>query len=1050
MAKSTDEEKRSATLQSLATILPDIVHNILNLYSRAYTFTDDKIPALSSSQSTIRFVKLLAALERTNSLSDDVLRHIVTGVPSPPPSTNVSSSSSYQSRSSITSLLMGACPMAEGDSSSADERIATLAAIAGLLSELGCHRKKALVMKEILSLLTPALVQARKAGAAEMGFHPAASLNALDTHIDRGSSITSSLGSDSVEKGIRAFLYLLCRSFGIVEPTSPIQGPTAPNPTDQIVVEGAVLAALQQATNKFHGPQELKYDILRACINVCEALPDLNGVLHYSSVLLRIAGSGMAPSPKSSSGYPDLEMEEQLRLANNVSRSLGAAQHLGLDATEANYWDGFLVRGIDLDVTHTSNSLITHAKPELEIARALNNNIKKNPFIHNPFAKKTAASVESVLIAGEVVSFNIVLQNLYDLDMVVDSIKPVSDGVSLISSSQQPVVVGPYRTQTIPVSAIPKSSGVLKITGCQVKVRGCKERLFPVFSQAWALRTDVKGRNLQPHDHKVIGEQLAGANTSEKKKSARQFCGPVAASLSIKIIERQPQLFVKHLSQPQAFIMLLSGERTTFSISVQNVSVDVPCDLVLISFTDSTTTHMQQALARKELSAHELYESELSGTMQPAIQRKSSSGIDGLSINPAGELSLDLEIFGKSGLTSGSIYIDYGFLGKTRSDIEDKFYTRQLSVPVLFTVNESLELIRCDIIPLPSPFETTNRPSNSRRNEQTSKDEDTKSHTLSNILNKELHPDTPHCLLLLDLRNSWHSMLTLTLKVDLLSTSSPTNSVVIENNIAPGSTQRIPVPLPRVYLPKDTIRSPIPSLDPANKRQFVVSIDSKTSPVAERLAREIFWYREEILKRLDAKWTDTADTGRTGLVDLRRGMQITPQMISALKLDDVAIHMSVVQADELREDSSHHPQLVHQIAPDKYTVPTSRFLTLSTTLYNRSSLPIRPLLRLQPTLASQARDVALDLHRKLLVNGTLQQPVSILQPKETVIVDTTFMVLAKGTYEWGSTVEEVSMAKEEKNIVGARKRAGTGEPDLNIDNQGRRVWNGDRKCTIIA
>lgn len=1051
MAKSTDEEKRSATLQALATTLPDMLHNILNLYSRAYTFTDDKIPALSYSQSTIRCAKLLNALEVSHRLNDDVLRHIVTGAQMPPPSTKVSNSVSYPSKSDIASLLMGACPIAGGDSWSADERIATLAAIAALLSELGCHRKKALIMKDILSSLTPALVQARKAGAAEMGLHPAASLSALDTHIDRGSSITSSLGSDNVEKGIRAFLHLLCQSFGIIEPTSPGNGTTPPNPIDQGMVESAVLAALQQATNKFYGPQELKYDILRACINVCEALPDLNGVLHYSSVLLRIAGSGMAPSPQSSSGYPDLEMEEQLRLANNVSRSLSAAQHLGLAATETNYWDGFLVRGIDLDATHSSNSLITHAKPELEIAQALNNNVKKNPFIHNPFAKKPAASVEPVLVAGEVVSFNIVLQNLYDFDMVVDSIKPVSDRASLVSPSQQPVVVGPYRTQTIPVSAIPKSSGVLKITGCQVKVRGCKERLFPIFSQPWALHADAKGRNLQPHDHKIIGEQLAGANTSEKKKSARPFCGPVAASLSIKIIERQPQLFVKYLSQPQAFIMLLNGERKTFSITVQNASVDVSSDLVLISFTDSTTTHMQQALASKELSAHELYEFELSGTMQPAIQRKGSCSIDRLSIDPAGEMSLDLEVFGKSGLTSGNIYIDYGFLGKRRSDIEDKFYTRQLSVPVSFSVNESLELTRVDIIPLPSPFETTNRPSNGRRSEKRSRDEDAKTNTFSNIVDNKLDPDTPHCLLLLDLRNSWHSMLTLTLKVDLLTTSSPTNSVSIENNIASGATQRIPIPLPRIYLSQDTIHSPIPSLDPANKRQFVVSINSKTSPEAERLARETFWYREEILKRLDAKWTDTADTGRTGLADLRRGMQITPHMISALKLDDVAIDMSLVQADQHgQEISSPSPQIVHQIASDKYIVPTSRFMTLRTTLYNRSSLPIQPLLRLQPILANQAQDVALDLHRKLLVNGTLQQPVSILQPKETVIVDTSFLVLAKGTYDWGATVEEISLAKGEKEMVGARKRARTGEMDLTIEHQGRRVWNAERKCTIIA
>lgn len=213
--------------------------------------------------------------------------------------------------------------------------------------------------------------------------------------------------------------------------------------------------------------------------------------------------------------------------------------------------------------------------------------------------------------------------------------------------------------------------------------------------------------------------------------------------------------------------------------------------------------------------------------------------------------------------------------------------------------------------------------------------------------------------------------------------------------------------------------------------------------------RESFWYREALLGRLKATWREDG-TGRSGDVDLRR-LRLSPQMLAALKLPDLEISMSVTSAEPASSSSSSDGEdieEVHMTKPSTYRVSTTIFLTLSTHLYNRSSSPIQPLIRLQPTLANQPQHVALDLSKKLLVNGLLQRALPTLRPGERKTMDTGFLVLSYGIYEWRASVEEVFTPGKEGNEIG-RKRAATGELDVLTDME-RRTWLAESPCTVIA
>lgn len=60
---------------------------------------------------------------------------------------------------------------------------------------------------------------------------------------------------------------------------------------------------------------------------------------------------------------------------------------------------------------------------------------------------------------------------------------------------------------------------------------------------------------------------------------------------------------------------------------------------------------------------------------------------------------------------------------------------------------------------------------------------------------------------------------------------------------------------------------------------------------------------------------------------------------------------------------------------------------------------------------------------------------------------TGFVVLSSGRYEWGVMVEEV-VRRRRVVVVGKRERAATGERVL--EDEGRRVWFGERPCTVVA
>ncbi|KAI8658769.1 hypothetical protein NCS55_01154700 [Fusarium keratoplasticum] len=972
-------------LKHLQSVMTELLDRIIALYTR---ISSDNLPPLPLSETYIRFAKIQSALHLSDGfLNDKSLAMIVTGKNPDQPPVPSPRYLSTPTRQQIVTILFKAFPSGASELLTTVDRASILSGIATVLGPLGLHRKKAMVIRELVSVLIGGLVEARTRGAADMGIHPAAGLVSLASGGGSGGGVMAlDLGEGDVEQGIDALLGLLCRSYGIIgyDMTGKPGAEKGAEDSDE-----AVIARIRgQSAARFFGFPDVKLNILRACINFSEALPDFDGVLRFSSDLLRTAGSGVAPGPRREDASPMLHRDEQVRLATNISRTSNLVQRLGYSDLAAEYWDEFFVRNIKLEPSPNSKTPIPHEKNILPGATASRASQDVDPFIYNPFLKKPDEMVNQTLVADEYATFKITLQNPYDIEVDVENIQLASEGAAF-EAVPEATIVGPYRTQVIRLRGRAKEAGTVTITGALIKVRGCRERRFPTFSMPWTPRQDakVKARGLGALEEAVTTVQPFAPKLETE-------------SLSLTAIQAQPLVVIKSTTLAQSSLMILEGERQVFKVTLQNLS-ETPVDFMLFSFKDSTQEQLQAAINNRDATTAELYEYELALMKRQALRLPKNQ--KGRNIAPGGEATFEFEILGKPGLRWATIQVDYTHLGCPQNEITEQFYTRQVSLDLTVTVNASVELSRIDALPvhgeIPQPFWDRLGSSVAAKADE-------------------------YCLVSVDLRNAWPSQMAIHLESD--------DGVSVQEDILPGNTSRVILPVKRVYL--EDPHATIPTLNPSRNRQFVVSA-SKISPEMERANREAFWYRERILGCLRATWKTLSLPKRSGTIDLRN-IRLTTRMIEAIKVDEVDIQISV-------EDANGE-------AAEKDAAYVDEFMLLKVHVTNRTSQPIYPLVRILPALCHRPANVALEFTRKIAWNGTLQHPMPMLEGHQSAEVSLGMTVLCRGEFEISASVEEVQVWEEPEALKSpTRPRSDTQTMmDAALGVKERRIWHSRQPCVL--
>lgn len=1011
---------------------------------------------------------MVSARVRDGALDDNALKHIVMNEHLVPLlQLELPRGTVLLRKSEIANFLYRALPLSPGADLPATDAVPIIVGVVAVLNILDLPRKKAFILRELLSVMVPSLVQARKIGAAEVGIHPAAGLASLsDTAFNVNSLDT---GSGNMESSVRLLLATIGEIYG-VQPSSFYEWEKRQSKSSGVSeqqessaydsVASIAERAFRHVVLDRYGDLNLKIDVLKACINCCEALPDFNGVLRFTVELLQtIRGDMMLGEAIRSPPY--LPQDEQVRLLNNIKRTVGAGTRLGVSDLVAEYWDDFLVRDVQLLSLADPKKPVRRSKTELDAVNTSSDKAKKDPFLYNPFAKPTSKALEMLTVADELAPFQVTLQNPYEFEIEIEQLRLESTGVPFDAVAEN-FVIAPLSVQEITVFGVAHGEGSLQITGCIVKVRNCRTRRFPIFKTFWKPEPEVKFKRTGLGAKKPLTERpVSWSSTTAKDGKVDVKKGPETSTCEVKVIAKQPSLVIESMSLSQSAMMVLEGEVKTFTITLQNASL-CPVDFVLFTFQDSTTRQLQSALSNRDLLPVEIYELELKLATKPALRwRRQGEDPSDCSIAAGQKATFTVDVLGKPGLQDTTVQIDYSCVGAAPGELPDIFYTRQLFVPLTVTVNASVEVARCDILPFSGDFAWKNNIDSPAGIDSIQKpdallsttDNDPFSQVLGRLGNGAYGPD--HCVVLLDLRNAWPSPLSVWLRVseqtmanlppDATTEDGPEGKYSVEGELQPGQVCRFVLVLPRVYL--DNPHASIPVVNTGTRRQFVVSAN-KLSFEAEAASRESFWFREELLKRVLGGWKEPA-TGREGSIDLRN-VRLNNRMVEAMRLEDVDMQFSLTSPSSSPETSD----TVEQTGRSRFRVKTDDLLTLNVTVHNRSSRPIHPLLRLQPSLRHQPNNIALDLTRRLVWTGMLQQALPILASGESTNASIGVTVLCRGEYEFGASIEEARLLRPSFGDDGD-STARYNEDGI-MDTFGadvvrrRRIWHAKELCIIHA
>ena len=1019
-------------------LLPDLVPMIISIYERTNTLAGEPMSPVAYSETVLRMSKLLAFLQNAGGeLDSNVLQKIA----------STSSRSLYQpkvnagfsggiSKHAIADMALRAYPPPSAGVILADT-IPIQSGIVSILSMLGLERKKAVIVKEMITLLVPALVQARKVGAAEMGIHPAASLSAAF-----GPGIPSAATNDE-QVGLGNLLRDLHATYGArdrnhLDLTKGASDAGQENAVD-VLINATIALTTQSAGTKSFGSINLKIDILRACIDFCEALPDLPGVVHFSALLLRVVGPQGTMTAHEQNRRVTLVTEEQLRLISNMSRTINAANKIGLPDVRALYWDDFLVRDVQW-IDDTNNEKLRE-RHKSDLLFDSGNKPGKSPFLYNPFVKETHKTEDKIVVVGEPAELVITLQNPYGFEVRIDRLSLVTDGPA-IEVDEHPITLGPARLQDVVVTARAKDEGQIKILGCSVHVYGCKDQVFPIYQSPWKpdFPSKVKELGLSARD-----PASATRARSSKGRSSNPVL-PQPTTVSAVAIQAQPHVVLDQLNLSESALMVLEGQKKTFQITLRNTSAHIAVDFLHISFDDSLTSSIHTALAAKELTKPDMYGLELELSNNPTFSWIRSGGGQNMTIPPGEKATFEITVLGKPGLAAAKVMFDYAHLGKPFAEVEGRAFTRQVAVPIDITVNASIQLHRIDFSNFPADYAWTNRglqeqgqrPKTPRSPSHPVEKGSDRFRTLLDRVGLE-SSNEEHCLLLLDLRNSWPNPLTVSVQVRSSSADESWNrAYTVHEVVHPGHIARLVLLLPRLHIANPY--APIPILSQQNQRQFVVSADGPVSADLERATREQFWFREEVLKYLRGTWEEKG-SDRCGNIDLR-GLRMSPKMIDTIRLQDIDIRMTIVPTES---------EEVQQTGRSKFVVTAESLLTLQTTIHNRSNGTIQALLRLQPTLADQSNsETSLDISRRLLISGTLQQCTPILSPNSSVTLELGICPLISGEFDISALVEEVTLPTFEVKEIGEVETEDFEAGKEGLARKERRVWRGEEGCRIVV
>ncbi|KAH7889670.1 TRAPP II complex [Phlebopus sp. FC_14] len=851
------------------------------------------------------------------------------------------------------------------------ERLVLLQSMASIYKCLGFERKEAYILREVISCIMDLIVcgrnendQLRKSDLRSAGLV----IHTSGLESGEGAAVSPTKGSIGMRlnenlEGNQSILRLLiyaCRVLGL-DLESVTLAPTPKSADDDSQREHGHPSedvALTEALGNSFGWPELQVGVVREAIAVAEALPDQLAVARFSLSALKTMHFILTPG-------------DQNHLYQTASRALAATRRRGA-VSAVEYWATRPILSIAvpplplhrLPIEKPISLLASSPSPAGLISAAV-----KDPFLYNP-RKSINSQGKTFIVQGEVVDLIITLHNPLVLELELQNVSLITSGVTFECNGISSINIPPNSLYPITVSGVAKDHGILTIKGCMVQAPNGAPRAF-ILPASTEVEEDRQTRRQSLIGCETGRTKYAGLDSRPWEKGGQRFGMPMPALqtktrfLECTVVPKQPLLRIRWTSLTHAAVMLYDGEKLAIRLTLENVSA-LPVDFLRLSFEDSTIGPAQEALSEGNLNAFESYEIEYDLVHRPAFSWQSDNEVK--VINPGQKIVMSVTCLGKVGCTSGAVHVSYAFVHRPDDGSKHPFsvfHTRQLTYPVAVTVYHMLECHAMRIMPLTA---------------------------LSCLDYDPLHTNTlltgvgdPHgwCLFSVEVRNTYGLPFEVTFDCSQDDGTGAEGSSVV----SPGSMSRIIIPIRRFRLAEETVSRPIPAL---SDRQFVVA-KSHLSATEEKAQRELFWYREELLKIVRGRWKEVHGH-RHGDLSLRQ-QHMTMHMLKALRTDRAPVHLSLVQYGHDDDSPPGGGSVIH----------SNTIVNIRTRITNAGTSTLFMTLSLTPSPEEH-----------VLFEGHLTDiPLGKIESGHSQVVETPICFLCTGRFEIVAEARVVGVAEED-------------------------------------
>ncbi|KAG2134424.1 TRAPP II complex [Suillus bovinus] len=860
------------------------------------------------------------------------------------------------------------------------ERLTILQSMASIYSSVGYRRKEAFILREVISCIMDLIVCGREENdLLRKSDVRSASIGNRSENGDEVSIVGKGavgVRQNEILEGNQSILKLLVRACKVLGVNLEAVGvATATDGTSSEGRGGDSNGSTMEdsedpgdaATESFGWP-ELQVGVIREAIAVAEALPapDPLAVARISLSALRTMHSVLASS-------------DQYHLYQTAGRALAAMRRRG-DAPAVQYWAGNPIMSLVLLPLALHRLPIENPFSILASKSSATNSLLSgiiDPFLYNP-RKSSGLQSKNLIVQDEPIELTITLRNPYVFDLEIQSISLSTTGVEFESSPVSALVIPPNTLYPVTIIGTAKTQGTLVFQGCVVQAPwgAPREFLLPVPTDA---DQNLFARRQSAVRCETGRTKYWGLDSLPWKKNTKRLSTLLPSLknppqfLQCVVVPEQPLLRIRWTSLTHGAVMLYNGEESTIRLTLENIST-LPIDFLRLSFEDSTIGPAQEALSEGELSVFETYETEYDLLHRKAFSWRNEKEIT--TILPNQKVVLSVTCVGKVGCAHGTVHISYSHVNREHEEqvpVSEMFYTRQLSYPVTVTVYHMLECHDLRLMPMIDvDYDDIDRRA---------------SNSVIHLL-PQVDDLAEWCLFAIDVRNTYGLPFEATFERE----QAGTENAAVSSTVPPGSMSRIMLPVKRFRLSDDQISQPIPTL---SNRQFVVG-KSKLSIEEERAQRELFWYREELLKIISARWKET-NGDRHGDLSLRQ-QRLTLPMLKALRTDLVQVDLT------LMVDSSDGSPQELDYSRGKYIASPNEMLYLRAEVTNSSSLPL-----------AMTLELIFDPAEQVLSEGVLSNiAIGKVQDDETKAVEVPLCFLCTGRFEIGAEVRLMGTLKDNR------------------------------------